>query len=218
MWKHGRRTKLPTPSMSAPVKPFPLWRWRTGSEAGVRRTSCRLLHRASPLPSTGKSRFGTAATIPGAAWCRSLGTRDRYFICCCALACRSTRTWPPCCAPRLSRASRSFRSRCLHHPISHRYSPRCGRDHAALARSRATLMIVLQVAGSHRRRDYCRGGIRIRSVSCSLVSGVAVNFRLTASGMIRSRPVISSGETDDLGKKPSRMRSAFASVMPANSA
>jgi hypothetical protein len=60
--------------------------------------------------------------------------------------------------------------------------------------------------------------MRIRSASCSLLSGAAVNLRLTASGTIRSRPMISSGDSEDFGKNPSRMRFALASVMPANSA
>ena len=40
---------------------------------------------------------------------------------------------------------------------------------------------------------YLRGGMRIRSASCSLVSRAVANFQLTASGTISSSPVISPG-------------------------
>src|SRR5207302_10868783 len=62
------------------------------------------------------------------------------------------------------------------------------------------------------------GGIWISSTSCSLVNSVAVNFSATASFTIVSSPVIVSGSIAGGGKKSSRVRLAFASVMPSQSA
>ena len=61
------------------------------------------------------------------------------------------------------------------------------------------------------------GGIWIRSSSWALVSSVAVNFRAAASLTMVSRPVMRSGSTDVRGKKSSRVRFAFASVIPSHS-
>jgi hypothetical protein len=50
-----------------------------------------------------------------------------------------------------------------------------------------------------------------------LVNSLAVNFSATASFTIVSRPVILSGSIDARGKKSSRVRLAFASVMLSHS-
>src|SRR5262245_21223340 len=63
-----------------------------------------------------------------------------------------------------------------------------------------------------------RGGIRISSSSCALVSSVAVNFKSTASFTIVSSPVILSGSTAARGKNSSRVRLALASLMLSQSA
>ena len=46
----------------------------------------------------------------------------------------------------------------------------------------------------------CAAESWISSASCSLVRGAGMNFRLIASGMMRSRPTIASGDSADFGK------------------